>query len=209
MSGASTPADSADSVTGGPRVRVILADDHTLVRAGIRRILESQPEFEVVAEAADGVAALAAIDRYGADVLVLDLSLPGLGGLDLLRRIGLHWPALRVLVFTMHDSAAMVAQCLRLGAAGFITKSSAPELLVEAVRRVARGEVALSPDVAEAAQNAAAPLHAQLSGLPGLKEGGDERGKVVPQLAAPERRLEAAHFRERLVTECIRAYYAR
>ena len=88
MSDPSTPLGPSDraSLRAGLRIRVILADDHTLVRAGIRRILESQPEFEVVAEAADGVTALDAIERRGADVLVLDLNMNGLEGIDVLRR---------------------------------------------------------------------------------------------------------------------------
>jgi DNA-binding NarL/FixJ family response regulator len=96
---------------------------------------------------------------------VLDLSMPGRSGLELLRRLGQRLPRLRVLVFTMHDSAAMVGQCLRAGAAGFVTKNSAPELLVDAVRRAARGEVVLSPDVEMHGPGAAEsePLHAQLS----------------------------------------------
>ena len=152
--------------TSAPALRVALADDHAVVRAGYRRLLELESDIAVTAEFATGEAAYAELQRgpqCPVDVLVLDLSLPGLGGLDLLRRLGLRWPALRVLVFTMHDSAAMVGQCLRLGAAGFITKSSAPELLVDAVRRAARGEVALSPDIADAAQAESEPLHARLS----------------------------------------------
>ena len=88
----------------GERTRVILADDHTLVRAGIRRILESQPEFEVVAEAADGTTALDAVERYAADVLVLDLNMNGLEGIDVLRRCKSAHPDLKVVTPGMRSS---------------------------------------------------------------------------------------------------------
>jgi len=132
-------------------VRVMLADDHAVVREGYRRLLELEPDVRVVGECADGEAARAMLDadRGMADVLVLDLSMPGAGGLAVLRAAAESWPALRVLVFTMHDSPTLVTQALRAGAAGFVTKSSAPQVLVDAVRRVAAGErPVLSPDVA-------------------------------------------------------------
>lgn len=150
-------------------LRVMLADDHAVVREGYRRLLASEPGLRVVAEVGDADSAFHRLqaESGGIDVLVLDLSMPGRSGLDLLRRASLRWPALRVLVFSMHDSTAMVVQALKAGAAGFITKSSAPELLVQAVRDVARGQQVLSPDVAHAgqAQDAqAAPPHLRLSG---------------------------------------------
>jgi DNA-binding NarL/FixJ family response regulator len=135
-------------------LRVALADDHAVVRAGYRRLLELESDIVVAAEYADADAAysvLAAANADPIDLLILDLSMPGRSGLDLLRRLAQRLPALRVLVFTMHDGAAMVQQCLRAGAVGFVTKSSAPEVLVDAVRRAAHGEVVLSPDVAQLA----------------------------------------------------------
>lgn len=137
------------------RIRVLLADDHAVVREGYRRLLELEPDMVVVAECADAETARVHLEDSGqaADVLVLDLSMPGCGGLALLRHAAETWPTLRVLVFTMHDSATMVAQALRAGAAGFITKSSAPDVLVDAVRRVAQGErPVLSADVAQRAE---------------------------------------------------------
>lgn len=132
------------------RVRVLLADDHAVVREGYRRLLELEPDVAVVGECADGESVRAAIGRgVAVDVLVLDLSMPGCGGLAVLRRVRDAWPQVQVLVFTMHDSPTMVAQALRAGAAGFVTKNSAPRELVDAVRRVAAGErPVLSPDVA-------------------------------------------------------------
>lgn len=135
-------------------LRIGLVDDHAVVRAGYRRLLEME-SMEVVAEFADAesaYAALSSVTQCPVDLLIIDLSLPGRSGLDLLRRLRARCPELRVLVFTMHDNAAMIVQCMRAGASGFVTKSSAPEVLVDAVHRVSRGEQALSPDIASAVQ---------------------------------------------------------
>ena len=147
-------------------LRIGLVDDHAVVRAGYRRLLELEG-MSVAAEFADAdsaYAALSAGEDCPVDLLILDLSLPGRSGLELLRRLAVRRPGLKVLVFTMHDSAAMVSQCLRAGAAGFVTKSSAPEELIDAVHRAWRGERPLSADVAGLveSENAAAP-HLQLS----------------------------------------------
>lgn len=144
-------------------LRVMLVDDHAVVRAGYRRLLDDEADVQVVGEHADAESAYAAlVALQGAvDVLVLDLSMPGRGGLGLLHRVSLRWPPLRVLVFSMHDSAAVVGQALRAGAAGFVTKSSEPAFLVQALHRVAAGESGvLSPDIAAApASPAAEPPH--------------------------------------------------
>jgi DNA-binding NarL/FixJ family response regulator len=143
-------------------VRVLLADDHAVVREGYRRLLELEPDVVVVGECADGEAVRAALDGGAViDVVVLDLSMPGCGGLAVLRHAREAWPRVQVLVFTMHDSPTMVAQALSAGAAGFVTKSSAPHELVDAVRRVAIGErPVLSGDVAalNAVDSSRAPL---------------------------------------------------
>ena len=164
----------------GP-VRVMLVDDHAVVRAGYRRLLADEPDLRVVAEHADADAAhaaLLALPPGTVELLVLDLSMPGRSGLDLLRQVRQRWPALPVLVFSMHDSPALVAQALQAGAAGYVTKSSEPAALVAALRRVARGETGvLSPDIAgEGASPAALAPQPLLSArefevLRGLVEG--------------------------------------
>jgi DNA-binding NarL/FixJ family response regulator len=135
-----------------PDVKVMLVDDHAVVRAGYRRLLDDEPGLHVCSEHGDADGAYAALGQGvlpSADVLVLDLSMPGRSGLELLRRALLRWPSLRVLVFSMHDSPAMVAQAFKAGATGYVTKSSEPALLVQALRRVAGGETGVrSPDIA-------------------------------------------------------------
>ncbi|NDG40535.1 MAG: DNA-binding response regulator [Betaproteobacteria bacterium] len=149
-------------------ISVMLVDDHAVVRSGYRRLLELEPDCLVVAECADGDAAWAVLQQRQAsqvDVVVLDLSMPGRSGFELLRRIAQRWPDVRTLVFSMHDSPALVLQAIKAGAAGFVTKSSQPELLVAALRRVAAGQVGvLSPDIAGVSGATAAPApHLALS----------------------------------------------
>jgi DNA-binding NarL/FixJ family response regulator len=146
-------------------LRVGLVDDHAVVRAGYRRFLELEG-MQVTLEAADADTAYTVLCRsehLAVDVLVVDLELPGRSGLDFTWRVRHRWPEARILVFSMHDDAATVSQCLRAGAAGFVTKSSAPEILVDSVRRVAAGQDALSPDVAHKLESASTAAHAQLS----------------------------------------------
>lgn len=130
-----------------PRTRVILADDHTLVRAGLRRILESQPQFEVVGEAADGRSALEAINATDADVLVLDLNMDGLEGIDVLRQAKRAKPELRVVILTMHAGREYVARALSDGADGYLLKDSAVQDLAAAIESVMGGGTYFSPAI--------------------------------------------------------------
>ncbi len=136
-------------------IRILLVDDHAVVRAGYRRFLEQEPGYAVTAEASSGEEAYALLQASTPNVVVLDLSMPGQGGLSTLRRIKLRWPLLPVLVFSMHDNLAYAVQALRAGANGYITKSSAPQLMVSAVRGVIAGRLALSPDIEEKMARAA------------------------------------------------------
>jgi DNA-binding NarL/FixJ family response regulator len=133
-------------------LRVVLVDDHAVVREGYRRLLEMDGSVQVIGEHGNADAAIEALERGEApDVMVVDLSMPGRSGFEVLRRAAAHAPKVPVLVFTMHDSPAMLEQALRAGAQGYVTKSSEPQVLVQAVRRVAAGEhPVLSPDVAHA-----------------------------------------------------------
>jgi RNA polymerase sigma factor (sigma-70 family) len=129
------------------RIRVLLADDHNLVRAGVRKILEADPRMRVVAEAADGRAALAALEQEAVDVLVLDLSMPDLDGLEVLRRARKSHPDLRVLVLTMHADPEYVARAVEAGANGYLLKDSAVQDLVAGIEAAVAGRSYYSPPI--------------------------------------------------------------
>jgi two-component system invasion response regulator UvrY len=130
-------------------IRVMLVDDHAVVRAGFRRLLEQQLNCQVVAEAADAERAYKLFVEHKPDVVVLDLSMPGLSGMETIRRIIAREPAARILVFSMHEDASVAERAIQLGARGYVTKSSAPEILAAAVAEVAAGKLALSPDITQ------------------------------------------------------------
>ncbi len=131
-----------------PALRVLLADDHTLVRSGIRRILESQPGVEVLAEAADGEAAIALVrQRTDADVLVLDLKMPGIDGIEVLRSAKAIRPQLKVIVLTMHAGREYVARAVKAGADAYLLKDSAVQDLVAALAAVVAGRSYFSPAI--------------------------------------------------------------
>jgi two-component system, NarL family, invasion response regulator UvrY len=130
--------------------RIMLVDDHAIVRAGFRRLLEQQVDCQVVAEAGDAETAYALFVEHQPDVVVLDLSMPGVSGLELVRRMAVRQPTARILVFSMHEDALLAERAIQLGARGYVTKSSAPEVLASAVADMMAGRVALSPDIAQA-----------------------------------------------------------
>lgn len=129
--------------------RVMLVDDHAVVRAGYRTLLEDTPGLHIAAEVGSGEAACRAFDLYHPRVTVMDLSLPGISGLEATRRIVRRDPTARVLIFSMHEDSVFVDRALQNGACGYITKSSAPETLVSAVKKVAAGEVYLDRQLAQ------------------------------------------------------------
>ena len=123
-----------------PRIRVVLADDHPAMRAGLRALLEATGRVEVVAEASAGGEAIEAVQARQPDVLVLDMELPDLSGVEVAERLAGLGSATRILAFSAHDDPAYVSRLLQLGAAGYIPKDKAPAMVVEAVQAVARGE---------------------------------------------------------------------
>lgn len=122
-------------------ITVMLVDDHPVVRDGYRHLLENTPDIRVVAEANDGEEACALYPKHMPDVVVLDLSMPGIGGLETLRRIKAKDPAINILVFSMHDSETLVLRSLEAGATGYLTKQGGVAQMVEAVRQVAQGKL--------------------------------------------------------------------
>jgi DNA-binding NarL/FixJ family response regulator len=130
-------------------IRIVLADDHAMVREGIRRVLEERNGFTVVAEAASAPDLLAELRRVQADVLILDIAMPGPGIIETLRQVKTIQPRARSLVLTAYPEADYAVRVLRGGAAGYLTKDRSLEQLVDAVRRVYRGGIYVSPSLGE------------------------------------------------------------
>lgn len=131
-------------------IRIVLVDDHAVVRSGYRRLLCAEPDFDVVGEAASAPEANALVQQMRPDVAIVDLSLKGSSGLEAIAGMRARQPDLRIVVLSMHDSAGHVAQALKAGAHGYLTKRSEPEELIAGIRAVMNGTRVLSSDVAAA-----------------------------------------------------------
>jgi DNA-binding NarL/FixJ family response regulator len=132
----------------------MLADDHKIVRQGLRALLEAEPDFHLVGETGDGLEAVQLAERLCPDVLVLDLMMPGLGGLEVTLQVGKRSPQTRVIILSMHADEAYVLEALRNGAAGYVLKESSADELVQAVREVVAGRRFLSSPLSERAIDA-------------------------------------------------------
>ena len=145
-------------------IRILLVDDHSIVRDGLKRILAATTDLQVADEAASGEAALALVKANDYDLAMLDMSMPGLSGVDLIKRLKLEKPKLRILVLSMHGEQQYAARALKAGAAGYLNKDSASELLLGALRKVAAGGVHIG-DAAAASllQTGDKPPHESLS----------------------------------------------
>ena len=144
-------------------IRVLIADDHNIVRDGLKRILAGASDIDVPAEAATGDAALALVKAKDFDVAVLDMSMPGLSGLDLIKRLRIEKPKLRILVLSMHAERQYAARVLKAGAAGYLNKDSAAEVLISAIRKVAAGGMHIPEAAAAGLLAAERPAHEALS----------------------------------------------
>src|SRR3989304_4733542 len=163
------------------KVRVLIADDHTMLGEGLRALLAPCDDIEVVGEAADGREAIAQVARLCPDVVLMDIAMPGLGGLEATLEIRRQWPSTKVLVLTQYGNRQYVLSILKAGAAGYVVKGAAASELVTAIRAVHRGEAFLSPTAAQAV------LERYLGGEEGVVEGYDhlsDREKQVLKLAA-------------------------
>lgn len=125
-------------------IRILLADDHEIVRDGLKRILAAAGDLQVTGEAASGDQALALVRAHDYDIAMLDLSMPGLSGIDLIKRLKAEKPAMKLLILSMHGEAQYAARALKAGASGYLTKDSAGDQLVLALRKIAAGGVHIS-----------------------------------------------------------------
>ena len=129
------------------KIRILLADDHTILRSGVRALLEGEPGLSVIGEAEDGRAAVRMACKLKPDVVIMDIAMPLLNGLEATRQIKIQCPDVKVLVLSMHDNEEYIRQALEAGAMGYILKDAAPGELIGAIKSVYRGEAVLSPAV--------------------------------------------------------------
>jgi DNA-binding NarL/FixJ family response regulator len=130
-------------------IRIVLADDHAIVREGLKRIVGDAADFLVAGEAADGTQVMRVVRETEFDVLVLDLSMPGRSGMELIKLVKAEKPRLRILVLSMHQEMQYAVRAIKSGASGYLTKESAPALLEQAIRKIAAGGAYISAEVAE------------------------------------------------------------
>jgi DNA-binding NarL/FixJ family response regulator len=140
-------------------IRIVLADDHAIVREGLKRILGAIPDFEVVGEAADGTQVMQWVRQTDFDLLLLDLSMPGRSGMELIRLVKTEKPRVRILVLSMHQETQYAVRAIKSGASGYLTKESASAELEQALRKIAAGGAYVSADVAQQLALGAMPGH--------------------------------------------------
>jgi two-component system response regulator NreC len=131
-------------------IRILIADDHGVIRAGLRALLEDIPDITVVGEASDGGEALAKAVELKPDILLMDLSMPNIGGIEATRQLSRGEPQVRILILTVHEDESLLKEVIRAGAAGYIVKRAAQEDLLHAIRVVARGDLYIHPTMTRA-----------------------------------------------------------
>ena len=131
------------------KTTIVLVDDHAVVRAGVKRLLEQEPLFEVIGEADSGEKAYQILAELKPDVMVMDLSMPGMGGLESIRRILMRYEKAKILVLSMHEDLSFANQALKLGAKGYLTKNTLADDLVKSIETVSQGDVFLSDEIAK------------------------------------------------------------
>ena len=131
------------------KITIVLVDDHAVVRAGVRRLLEQEQIFEVVGEADSGETGYKIFGELNPDVMVMDLSMPGMGGLEAIRRILMRYEKAKILVLSMHEDLSFANQALKLGAKGYLVKNALGDDLVKSIQAIAKGEIFLSDEIAK------------------------------------------------------------
>lgn len=183
-------------------ISVVLADDHPMVCRGLRTLVEASKDFEVVGEAQDGREAIRLVETLNPNLLILDLVMPGMSGLDVIRHVKRHKKTTRIVVYSMHASEVYVLEAMRAGADGYVLKESATAQILYAMRRVTEGEPYLSPPLSESAvaayleKTAAAPidplasLTARERQVLRLAAEGRSSGEIAVQLGISSRTAE-------------------
>ncbi|WP_370263077.1 response regulator [Limnobacter sp.] len=162
---------------------IVLIDDHAAVRSGYRRFIDSEHDLKVVGEGGNADEAFALLKSTPCDALVLDISMPGQSGLELIRRVKIHWPKLPIVVLSMHDSPVIASKAFEQGANGYVTKSSDPEELVLGLRKVLSGQKHVSKDIVAQGLDSTLLVEAN-SGLPG-QVNGPAMGPQLPSALTP------------------------
>lgn len=170
-------------------IRILIADDHAIVRGGLKQLFAMVRDIEVAGEAVNGLQALDFLRHTPVDLVLLDLTMPGMSGVDIITRLRSLYPDLPILVLSMRNEPQVVRQVLKVGASGYLTKDSEPEMLVAAIRRTAAGGRFIDPALAEQLvfdieQPGVAPLHEQLSGREAQILSLLARGRSVNDIAA-------------------------
>jgi DNA-binding NarL/FixJ family response regulator len=183
--------------------RVLLADDHVLIRGGIRSLLEKDPQVEVVGEVSDGLGALRQAAALRPDLILMDIAMPRLNGLEVTARLGRQFPAIKVVILSMHGNEQYVWQALRSGAAGYLVKRSATAELAKAIAAISRGEFYLC---AEIPRRVLQDFRSQTTEVPGPLERLTPRQREILQLIAEGETNKSIAQRLRLSVKTVEAH---
>jgi DNA-binding NarL/FixJ family response regulator len=163
------------------KLRIVLVDDHVVVRAGLKALINGQPDMTVIGESSDGAEAIAQVEQAEPDVVVMDLSMPRLGGVEATRQLHARYPRINILMLSVHEDTPYLRRALEAGAKGYVLKRAAAESLISAIRQVAAGQVYLDPTLG------ATLVHTMVSGdmrMPGEATALSERETLVLRLIA-------------------------
>jgi len=189
-----------------PKLRILLADDHAILREGLKALINVHPDMEVVGEAADGKAAYDRTKELHPDVLVMDVSMPNVNGVQATRDVRRQWPNVRVLALTVHEERSYLRELMEAGASGYVLKRSAAEDLVHAVRVVARGDVYLDPSITAVVLGKLARTH--LPGEDSHLELSEREAEVLQLIAQGHSNKEIAD-RLKISIKTVETYKAR